>query len=121
VNVWASRPDFSSAVGCLVVWDSSRAREDRTATTSGALRARQLFEQRNTGSFDKRKLDQLRDALEEFRGRDYGALFRQWQVQGDCGVAAKEPFALFDTYRLPHDYSFFGELTKGVPHEAART
>lgn len=30
-------------------------------------------------------------------------------------VAAKEPFALFDTYRLPHDYSFFGELTKGVP------
>ena len=58
-----------------------------TATTSGALRARQLFEQRNTGSFDKGKLDQLRDALEEFRGRDYGALFRQWQVQGDCGVA----------------------------------
>jgi hypothetical protein len=49
----------------------SRAREDRTATTSGTLRARQLFEQRNAGSFDKRKLDQLRDELEEFRGRDY--------------------------------------------------
>jgi hypothetical protein len=32
-----------------------------------------------------------------------------------ANVAAKEPFAMFDTYRLPHDYSFFGELTKGVP------
>jgi hypothetical protein len=34
---------------------------------------------------------------------------------GGSKVAAKEPFALFDTYRLPHDYLFFGELTKGVP------
>jgi hypothetical protein len=76
---------------------------------------RQLFEQRNTFSFDRWKLDQLRDEFEEFRGRDYEALYRQWQAQGDSAVAGKrmsckEPRALFETYLLPHDYSFFGEL-----------
>jgi len=79
---------------------------------------RQLFEQRNTGSLSKRNLDQFRDEFEEFRGRDYEALYRQWQLQGDGAVEAaqlssKEPLALFDTYRLDHDYSFFGEITRG--------
>ena len=44
---------------------------------------RQLFEQRNTGSLSKRNLDQFRDEFEEFRGRDYEALYRQWQLQGE--------------------------------------
>lgn len=78
---------------------------------------RQLFEQRNTQSLDKQKLDQLRDEFEEFRSRDYEALYRQWQLQGECAVAAaqvstNEPPALFETYRLGHDYSFFGEITR---------
>ena len=80
---------------------------------------RQLFEQRNTALFDKHKLDQLREEFEEFRGRDYEALYREWQVQGDSAVAGdqmscKEPRALFETYLLPHDYSFFGELARVV-------
>jgi hypothetical protein len=79
---------------------------------------RQLFEQRNTGSLNKQSLDQLRDEFEEFRSHDYEALYRQWQLQGDGAVEAaqlstKEPLALFDTYRLDYDHSFFGQITRG--------
>jgi hypothetical protein len=85
---------------------------------------RQLFEQRNTGSLNKQSLDQLRAEFEEFRSRDYEALYRQWQLEGDGAVEAaqlstKEPLALFDTHRLDYDYSFFGEITRGYQPAAA--
>ena len=43
---------------------------------------RDLLEQRQTASFDKRQLDQLSDELREFRGPKYEVLFRHWRQQG---------------------------------------
>ena len=77
--------------------------------------ARDLFERRETSSFDKSRLDRLREELNEFGGPQYEALYRRWREQGDCVLAGSphspgEGSGDFATYRLDHDYELFGEL-----------
>jgi hypothetical protein len=84
------------------------------------FRDRQLFERRETLSFDKRRLDRLRNELREFRGPRYDILYREWQEQGDGAVRApgtdgKVPEASFSTCLLRHDYSLFDSLRRAVP------
>ncbi len=84
------------------------------------FRARDLFERRETGSFDQRKLDQLREELQEFHGPEYVAWYRRWIQEGDAAVIArpKNPQAgsrSFSTYHLKHDYNLFGDLVRAVP------
>lgn len=84
------------------------------------FRARDLFERRETSSFDKHRLDQLRDELEEFHGPEYEAWYRRWKQEGDTAVIASAKnwetgAASFSAYQLEHDYDLFGDLVRAVP------
>ena len=78
--------------------------------------ARDLFERRETSSFGKSRLDQLREELNEFGGPQYEALYRRWREQGDCALADRtgKGSGSFATYRLDHDYELFGELDRKI-------
>jgi len=84
------------------------------------FRDRQLFERRETVSFDKRRLDRLREELREFGGTRYDALYRQWLEQGDSAVLGagsdrKSIQASFSPYLLRYEYSLFDSLRTAVP------
>jgi hypothetical protein len=84
------------------------------------FRARDLFERRETASFDKRRLDQLRDELEEFGGPEYQVWYRRWKQEGDAAVLVgpkdrEDGSTAFSTYQLKHDYDLFGDLVRAVP------
>ncbi len=86
----------------------------------GHFRARVLLERRETAGFDKQHLDRLRDELREFRSPENEDLYQLWREQGDgallCGTqGVRTVSGSFATYRLEHDYRFFGPLTRAVP------
>jgi len=99
------------AVGVAKDPDIERLREH--------FRARDLFDRRETSSFDKSRLDRLREELNEIGGPQYEALYRQWREQGDY-VLGDNPHSPgkgsggFATYRLDHDYQLFGELGRKI-------
>ena len=82
--------------------------------------ARDLFERRETSSFSKSRLDQLREELVEFGGPEHEALYQLWREQGDCVLGSgRDPLndgsGGFATYRLVHDYQLFGDLSRTMP------
>jgi hypothetical protein len=74
---------------------------------------RQLFEKRETSSFDRLRLDALRDDICCFSGRHFARMFARWERVGDEAIRAeiaaeKMPNGRFSSYILPHDYDIFG-------------
>ncbi len=79
------------------------------------FRDRLLFEQRQTSSFDRVRLDRLRDDMDTFSGPHFVELFERWKSLGDDAILAelascKMPKGRFSKILLPHDYDIFGRI-----------
>ena len=84
------------------------------------FRARDLFDRRETSSFDQAGLDRLREELTEFGGPEYEALYCQWRDRGDCILdrdadSPEKCSGVFAAYLADHDYELFGELSRKIP------
>lgn len=79
------------------------------------FRDRLLFEQRQTSSFDRVRLDRLRDDMDTFSGPQFADMFNRWKTLGDHTIRAelashKMPKGRFSKVLLPHDYDIFGRI-----------
>jgi hypothetical protein len=79
------------------------------------FRDRQLFERRETSSFDRLRLDRLRDDMDTFPGAHFPEIFTRWKVSGDESIRAeiavqRIPDGRFSCCILPHDYDIFGRV-----------
>jgi hypothetical protein len=77
------------------------------------FRDRKLFEKRETSSFDRLRLDALRDDMYCFSGRHFARMFARWETSGDEAIRAeiaaqKMPNGRFPSCMLTHDYDLFG-------------
>ena len=82
------------------------------------FRIRELFERQGSRCLDQQRLDCFRDELEEYRGPQFEALYRQWKSQGSLGVHAEaanhQVRRVFRTWRAANEYQLFGDLTRAT-------
>lgn len=127
VYVAASRLPFAAAERvfnkCLLRSDHGRAANAPDSAVGELLaffRARQQYEAREMGGFDRASLIRLRDDRLRFGGDENDGLYKRWKEDGDTVITAR--FALtqgssqalqatFSTYLLDRDYGLFGNVT----------
>jgi hypothetical protein len=98
---------------------------DTNGTTGGAplerlldyFETRHLYETKQFASFDRAKLIRLREARQEFSGRQNETLYEQWRTGGRQAMSqilmpklslGVRICGRFSTYLLEHDYGLFG-------------
>jgi hypothetical protein len=73
--------------------------------------ARRLFEERRFESFDKTRLDRLREDQRAYTGEVFEALYRSWQHEGDAAFAGSvATTARFETQLLAFDYNWLSPV-----------
>jgi len=83
----------------------------------GYFSARHLFEERRFESFDKTRLDRLREDQRTFAGQVFEDLYRRWRYDGDAALAAcAAPTARFETQSLASAYTWLHlfDFKKGI-------